>query len=114
MPAVVARRLLPVAVVPCGTMPTYAAQVDVHESQIQNAQDLASLWGDVRTDLEDLGVELEEAYAVLGDFDFLVILEAEDRDQAFQAAVAAERYGMELQTMEITPVEDFGELVADI
>lgn len=90
------------------------ALVDVNEAQIQNVQELASMWGDIRNDIEGLGGELVDAYAILGDRDFLVLFDAEDREAAFQIAVAVERYGLDMQTMEIIPMEEFAQLVDDL
>ncbi|WP_101297301.1 GYD domain-containing protein [Halegenticoccus soli] len=94
-------------------MGTYSALIDVHESAFQNVQDLASVWGDIRADVEELGGELVDAYAILGERDFLVLFEAENRDQAFKISVALGRYGFDTQTMEIIPVDDLGRLVED-
>ncbi|WP_129115706.1 GYD domain-containing protein [Halegenticoccus tardaugens] len=94
-------------------MGTYSALVDVDESSFQNAQELATVWGEIRRDVEELGGELLDAYAVLGERDFLVLFEADDRDQAFKISIAMERYGLDTQTMEIIPVDDLGSIVED-
>ena len=95
-------------------MGTYMALVDVTDETVQNVQDLATIWGDLNGDIEALGGELLEAYAILGEHDFLVVFEADGRDGAFQTSVSIERYGLDTQTMEIIPVEDLGGLVQDI
>ena len=95
-------------------MGTYMALVDVTDETVQNVQDLATVWGDLTGDIEALGGELTDAYAILGKHDFLVVFEAEDRDAAFQTSVSIERYGLDTQTMEIIPVDELGGLVADI
>lgn len=89
------------------------ALVDVDETRVQNAQEFATIWGDVRNDLEEMDAELLDAYAILGERDFLALFEAEGREQAFQASVAVERYGLDTQTMELIPVDRLGELVDD-
>jgi len=95
-------------------MGTYMALVDVTDETVQNVQDLATVWGDLTGDIETLGGELVDAYAILGEHDYLVIFEAEGRDEAFQTSVSIERYGLDTQTMELIPVDDLGELVQDI
>lgn len=95
-------------------MATYMALVDVDETRVQNVQELATVWGDVRGDVADVGGDLLDAYAVLGEHDFLVLFEASDREEALQISVGMERYGLDTQTMELIPVERFGELVDDI
>ena len=95
-------------------MPTYAALVDVNESAFQNTQEMASVWGDIKLDIEDLDGELHDAYAILGGYDFLLLYEAADREAAFQMSVAVERYGFDMETMETIPIEEMGSLVAEI
>ncbi|MFC4357668.1 GYD domain-containing protein [Halobium salinum] len=94
-------------------MGTYMALVDADEARVQNAQEFATIWGDIRNDLEELDARLLDAYAVLGEHDFLVLFEAEGRERAFQTSVAIERYGLDMQTMELIPVDRLGELVDD-
>ncbi|WP_458207358.1 GYD domain-containing protein [Haladaptatus sp. NG-SE-30] len=93
-------------------MAKYGALVDIR-GQIQNVQELASVWGDIRLEFEEFGVYLEGSYAVLGEYDYLLIFDAPDRDAAFKAGVAVESHGMDMQTMEIIPVDDFAQLVDD-
>lgn len=90
------------------------ALVDVNEPEIQNPQQLATIWGDIENDVANRGGELIDAYAILGERDFLVLFEAEGRNQAFQISIAIERYGLDTQTMELIPQEDLGQLVEDI
>ena len=94
-------------------MGTYVALVDVREEQIQNAQDLATVWSEIRDDVSDVGGELIDAYAVLGEHDFLVLFEADGPEHAMQISIGVERYGLDTQTMEVIPVERMGELVED-
>lgn len=82
--------------------------------QVQNVQELASVWGTVRRECADVGVEIREAYAVLGEFDFLVVFDAPDRDAAFKAAIIVERHGFDAQTMEVVPTDHLADLVQDI
>jgi len=95
-------------------MGTYMALVDVTDETVQNVQEVATIWSDLTGDIEQLGGELIDAYAILGKHDYLVIYEAEDRDGAFKTSVSIERYGLDTQTMEIIPVEDLGGLADDI
>ncbi|MEM4782403.1 MAG: GYD domain-containing protein [Halalkalicoccus sp.] len=94
-------------------MPTYASLVDVEDRKFQNVQELASLWGEIRTELERFDVRIEESYAVLGEYDFILIFEAPDRDSVVQAALTIQGYGLDMQTMEVTPTEHFADLVED-
>lgn len=94
-------------------MPKYASLVTV-DDDFQNVQELASLWGDVRTELESLNAELENTYAMLGEYDFLVIMDVPDRESAYQVALTMEGHGLDMQTMEIVPTDEFANLVEDL
>ncbi|MFB6071914.1 MAG: GYD domain-containing protein [Halobacterium sp.] len=95
-------------------MPTYAAFANVETGEFQNAQELASIWGDLRQDLETRDCELRDAYVLLGERDVLLLFDAESRQAALEASIAAERYGIEMQTMEAMHVDDLGDVVEDI
>ncbi|MFB6270269.1 MAG: GYD domain-containing protein [Halobacterium sp.] len=94
-------------------MPTYAAFANVETGEFQNAQELASIWGDLRQDLKTRDCELRDAYVLLGERDVLLLFDADSREAALEASIAAERYGIELQTMEAMHVDELGELVED-
>jgi uncharacterized protein with GYD domain len=95
-------------------MGTYTALVEVEDSDVQNVQGFASIWGEIRNDVEMQGGEMVDAYAVLGEYDFLLLFEADDPEQAMQISIGVERYGLDTQTMEVIPVDRMGELVDDI
>ena len=93
-------------------MPEYVSLVKIKE-EVQNPQELSSIWGDIRADLEEFETDLTDTYAILGEYDFLVIMQAPDRDAAYQAGVALERHGLNAQTMEIMPTEELAQVVDD-
>jgi uncharacterized protein with GYD domain len=95
-------------------MGTYMSLAKVNEARIQNVQKLATVWGNLRNEIDEHGAEMIDAYAILGEYDFLVLFEAEDRDHAFQTALVVERHGIDMQTMEIIPTDQFGRLVEDV
>ncbi len=94
-------------------MATYAAVVDITDTHVQNVQKFASIWGDIQREVEELDGHITDAFAILGEHDFLVLFEAPNSDCAFQIAILVERYGLDTQTLELKPVERFGELVND-
>ncbi|WP_255169755.1 GYD domain-containing protein [Natrononativus amylolyticus] len=94
-------------------MPKYASLVTA-ERDVQNAQELASIWGEIRGELEEHDAELIDSYAILGEHDFLVTFEAPDREGAFKAALTLRRHGLSAQTMEIVNTDDFSHLVDEI
>lgn len=91
----------------------FVALVDVAEPDAQNIQELAALWGDIQQEFDHIDASIEESYAVLGEFDFLVIFEGPTTETAFQADVVLERHGLTVQTMEIIDTRNFSELVTD-
>lgn len=95
-------------------MPTYLAQIDVNEDEYQNPQELISIWGTIREDIEDLGGDILQTYAVLGGYDFHLAFEVESGEAAFQVSQAIERHGLDTNTMRTLPVERIGELVDDV
>ena len=95
-------------------MPTYIAHVDVHEDQFQNPQELVSVWGTIREDVERLGGEVTDTYAVLGDFDFHVTFTVDSGETAFQVTQLIESRGLDTKTMEALPLDRLGELVEDV
>lgn len=95
-------------------MPTYILQIDVNEDEYQNPQELVSVWGAIREDIERLGGEVGTTYAVLGDYDFHLIVDVPDGETAFQATQAIERYDLDTKTMRALPLERIGELIDDI
>lgn len=94
-------------------MGTYCALVEVDDAEAQNVQEFVSLWGRIREDISTFEAELKETYAILGEHDFLVLFEAVDQQEALRIAIAIERYGLDTQTMEIFPIDEFGGLVDD-
>ena len=95
-------------------MPRYASFVDVADRNVQNAQELASIWGEIQTEFEQQGVELEDSYAVLGRYDFIVIFETPDHDSTFTASLMLHRHGLESETVEIMDTDDFALIVDDL
>lgn len=95
-------------------MPRYTSLAKVGDRTVQNVQDLAAIWGEVCNEIDGFDAELVDSYAVLGDYDFILIFDAADRDTAFKVALTMERHGLDMQTMEVIPTEHFADLVDDI
>lgn len=95
-------------------MVTYAALIDVREDEVKNLQRLATVWTDVRAEVEELDGELLDAYALLGRHDYLILLDVPNRGAALQASLTVERHGLDMESMAAIPVEDLGELVEDV
>jgi uncharacterized protein with GYD domain len=95
-------------------MPTYASIVELTDRDVQNMQELAAVWGEVRTEFEEHDAELIDSYAILGEHDFLVIFEAPDQEAAFKAALTLHRHGLDAQTMALKDTDEFAALVNEI
>ncbi len=96
------------------TFTTFVALIDTVGHDVQNVQELARIWGEIREELDARGMELEQSYAVLGEIDFLVVYQAPDLETAFKTSLVLERHGLDVQTMEMTPTDDFASMVEDI
>lgn len=94
-------------------METYSALVTVEDREFQNVQELASIWGEIRGDLEELDAEVVDTYAVLGAYDFLILFRVPDSDTVFETAITIESHGLDLQTMKVKPTDEFAEIVDD-
>lgn len=92
-------------------MQTWIALVEAADAEFQDLQELASLWGDINLELEEVDAEIQETYALLGRYDFLLVFAAPNRDAVFEVSLAAERHGLDMNTMEGVPIEHFGQLV---
>lgn len=92
-------------------MQTWVSLVEVDGTEFQDLHELASLWGDINLELEEVDAEIRETYALLGRYDFLLVFEAPNRDAVFEVSLAAERHGLDMNTMEGVPIEHFGQLV---
>ena len=95
-------------------MGTYTVLADVNESAFQNPQELVTIWTDIRKDIERLGGELLDSYALVGGYDFQLTFEVADEDAAIQIALAIERHGLDTQTMRAISIDRLSDLVDDI
>lgn len=95
-------------------MARYASFVDLTDREIQNVQELASVWGEIRTEFEEHEAQLQDAYAVLGEHDFLVLFSAPDRESAYKCALTIGRHGLETNTTELIDTDEFASLVDEV
>lgn len=63
---------------------------------------------EVNTEVEAMGLKIKAQYALLGEFDFLNIIEAPDEQTMARAAVSlAARGTLRTRTLQAIPVEEF-------
>ncbi|WP_155120582.1 hypothetical protein [Haloprofundus marisrubri] len=51
-------------------MSTYTLLADINEQQFQSPQEIGSIWGEIRADIERFGGEVLQSYVLLGNYDF--------------------------------------------
>lgn len=93
-------------------MPTYTLLADVEGQQIQGPQELSSIWGAVREEIESLGGVTLQSYVLLGENDFQIVFEA-DEETVLEIALAVQRQGLDTETMRAIPTDRLGEMVDD-
>jgi len=92
----------------------YVLLADVNEDEFQNAQELASVWGEIRTDIEQQGGDLMDAYALIGSHDFLLLVDVDDPEAALRIAIAVERHGIDTTTTQGFAIERLARIIEDI
>ena len=92
----------------------YLILADVVDPGVQNVQDWTATWGEMRGEIEDLGGEIIDAHAVLGEHDFQFTCEIDDPETAVQVAVAIERHGLDTTTHQLIDADRLGSLVEDV
>lgn len=95
-------------------MPIYASLIQLADRDVQNAQEMASIWGEIRTEFDQHNAELVDSYALLGEHDFLIVFETEDHEAGFKCALTLRRHGLEGQTMQMVDTDDFSNIVDEI
>ena len=95
-------------------MSTYTLLADINDQQFQSPQELGSIWGEIRDDVQRLGGEVVDSYVLLGDYDVQIVFTADDEDAVFQISMAIQRHGLNTKTMRSVPIERLGELVDDV
>ena len=62
---------------------------------------------EVNKELKDMGVNVTDQYAVLGNFDFISIVEAEDDDNVMKAVIEiASRGSIKTATYKVVPIDE--------
>lgn len=96
------------------TLTRFAVKAQLDEVDVQNSQELASLWGTIRGEAEELGIDIHSIDAVIGEFDFLLIVEVPSGDDVVKLSVLMQRHGLDVKTMPLVPEEQFANLVVDV
>lgn len=92
----------------------YAVLAELEDIDAQNLQELTAIWGEIESECEAMGVDIEEVYVSLGPYDFLILLDAPSRDRVLKAALVMTRLGLNVMSMGIIPKDQFAEIVKDM
>ena len=93
-------------------MPTYAALGKLTEQGLKNLEAMGLRHERAVKHAEERGAKILASYALLGQYDFLVVLEAPDSKTAvYVLTKEAESGNVRYQTMEALPMGEFAELV---
>ncbi len=93
-------------------MPVYVALSKLTDEGSKTIKNNPERIKEVNHDLEGMGVKVLAQYAVLGQYDFVNILEADNNDAIVKMSVEiGSRGSVQLQTMPAVPVD---QLIADI
>jgi uncharacterized protein with GYD domain len=93
-------------------MPVYVALSRLTEEGSKTIKKNPERIKEVNQDLEAMGVKVVAQYALLGQYDFISILEAPDNDTIVKMSVEiGSRGSVQLQTLPAVPID---QLIADI
>jgi uncharacterized protein with GYD domain len=95
-------------------MPTFAALGTLTEQGLRNLEAMGTRHKRAIERAEERGAKILGSYALLGQYDFLVILEAPDAKMAtYVLTKEAEGGNVRYQTMEALSMSEFANLVQD-
>ncbi|MDS0282471.1 GYD domain-containing protein [Haloarcula onubensis] len=94
-------------------MTTHVLLADVNEQRFHTFQELASIWGDIRNDIEDAGGEVHDSNVLIGDYDLQVVFDADDEETVLEVSMAVQRHGLNTKTMRAVPMAQIGEYATD-
>ncbi|HET6201551.1 MAG TPA: GYD domain-containing protein [Planctomycetota bacterium] len=91
-------------------MPTYARLVNRTEQGLRNASKMESMLADARKVWEARGVRVVSAFATLGAYDLVAIVEApDDATMARASALVAAQGNVRAQTCPAVPIQEFAQ-----
>lgn len=89
-------------------MPRYIRLLKLTREGTMNIKDIGQRQAKVRQYLESLGGKIVDAYAVMGPYDLVGIIEAPNDEVAMKSGIYASQTGfVEILTMPAIPIESF-------
>ena len=93
-------------------MPVYVALSKLTDEGSKTIKKNPERIKEVNSDIEAMGIKVIAQYALLGQFDFITVLEAPDNDTIVKMSVEiGSRGSVQLQTLPAVPID---QLIADI
>ncbi len=93
-------------------MPTYISLLKMTPEGARDIKGMPGRYEDARKNLEKAGGKLVGAYAVMGEYDYVLIADLPDDDAAVSLALkVAQRGTVSTQTLRAIPMEEFVQLV---
>lgn len=96
-------------------MPLYVSLGKATMQGVQKIREVGKRYEANRKMYDGMGVKLVALYALMGEYDYLSIVEAPDNETAMKAAVAVSSRGNSTWvTLPAIPIEEFSQLVSDM
>jgi uncharacterized protein with GYD domain len=93
-------------------MPTFIRLASLTEQGIKNVQNFRAMVAEAREIMESHGVKLVQAWATLGDYDVVAIIEAPDAKSAAQvSALISSRGNFRAKTLSAVPISELTDAV---
>ena len=91
-------------------MPTYITLTKFTAEGIANLKDWNSNYHEIKRLAETIGVNIAGAYVLLGPYDMMFIIEAEDEKDLMRQALLISTKGMTVETWTAVPADKFNEV----
>ena len=95
-------------------MPTYISLIKFTAEGIKNLKDWNSNYQEIKRIAETVGVTVTGAYTLLGPYDMLFIIQAEDEKDLMRQALLFSTKGMTVETWTAVPADEFNEVTDSI
>lgn len=95
-------------------MQTYITLTKFTPEGIKNLKDWNSSYNEMKRIAETIGVNITGAYSLLGPYDMMFIIEAEDEKDLMRQALLFSTKGATVETWTAVPADEFSEVTNSI
>lgn len=89
-------------------MPTYVLLSSLNPGGLETLRERPERLLEVNQEIERMGGHIKDQYAILGPFDFITVIEADNNETVAKIAVSMGARGtVRIQTLPALPVEEF-------